>query len=198
MNVDHVVNIIASKELAIVPTDTVYGIIGDALDENVIHKVYESKRRDYSKPLIIMVSSFNMLNKYVKYINELEQKLIDNYWPGKLTILFKKSEVVSDLITNGSDLVGIRFPDNKDLIDIMNRLDKPLLSTSCNISNKAVITSVDMIEKELLNKVSFVYDGGELSDVSSTIVQVIDNKIRIIREGDLSPLLIEEFRGDLI
>ena len=198
MNVDHVVNIIVSKELAIVPTDTVYGIIGDALDENVIRKVYEAKRRDYSKPLIIMVSSFNMLNKYVKYINELEQKLIDKYWPGKLTILFKKSELVSDLITNGSDLVGIRFPDNKDLIDIMNRLDKPLLSTSCNISNKDVITSVDMIEKELLSKVSFVYDGGELSDISSTIVQVIDNKIRIIREGELSPLLIEEFRGDLI
>ena len=198
MNINEIVNVIKAKQLAIVPTDTVYGIIGDALDEAVIHKVYEAKKRDYSKPLILMVSDISMLKKYVLEINDLEQRLIERFWPGKLTILFKKNELISDLITSGSDLVGIRFPDNKELVDVIKKFDKPLISTSCNISTKDVITNVSLIEKELLDKISYVYDCGEMGDVSSTIVQVVDNKINILREGELVSLIKEEFRGELL
>lgn len=198
MNINEIVDVIKAKQLAIVPTDTVYGIIGDALDEAVIHKVYEAKKRDYSKPLILMVSDISMLKKYVLEINDLEQRLIERFWPGKLTILFKKNELISDLITSGSDLVGIRFPDNKELVDVIKKLDKPLISTSCNISTRDVITNVSLIEKELLDKISYVYDCGEMSDVSSTIVQVVDNKINILREGELVSLIKEEFRGELL
>lgn len=198
MNINEIVDVIKAKQLAIVPTDTVYGIIGDALDEAVIHKVYEAKKRDYSKPLILMVSDISMLKKYVLEINDLEQRLIERFWPGKLTILFKKNELISDLITSGSDLVGIRFPDNKELVDVIKKLDKPLISTSCNISTRDVITNVILIEKELLDKISYVYDCGEMSDVSSTIVQVVDNKINILREGELVSLIKEEFRGELL
>lgn len=198
MNIDEIMSVINNKELVILPTDTVYGIVGDALDENVIHKVFDAKKRDYSKPLILMVSSIDMLKKYVKNISNLEQILIDRYWPGKLTILFEKNEFVSDLITSNSNLVGIRYPDNKEIVELIDRLDKPLISTSCNISSKEVITRVDMIEKEILDKISYVYDGGELSNVSSTIVQVIDNRIKIIRDGELSSVLREEFRGEII
>jgi L-threonylcarbamoyladenylate synthase len=139
-----------------------------------------------------------MLKKYVLEINDLEQRLIERFWPGKLTILFKKNELISDLITSGSDLVGIRFPDNKELVDVIKKLDKPLISTSCNISTRDVITNVSLIEKELLDKISYVYDCGEMSDVSSTIVQVVDNKINILREGELVSLIKEEFRGELL
>lgn len=198
MNIDELVDVIKAKQLAIVPTDTVYGIIGDALDEGVIHKVYEAKKREYSKPLILMVSDINMLNKYVLEINDLEQRLIDKFWPGKLTILFKKNKLISDLITSGSDLVGIRLPDNKELVELIIKLDKPLISTSCNISTRDVITSINLVEKELLDKISFVYDCGEMSDVSSTIVQVVDDKIKILREGELVSLIKEEFRGELL
>lgn len=198
MNINELVDVIKAKQLAIVPTDTVYGIIGDALDEAVIHKVYEAKKRDYSKPLILMVSDISMLKKYVLEINDLEQRLIERFWPGKLTILFKKNELISDLITSGSDLVGIRFPDNKELVDVIKKLDKPLISTSCNISTRDVITNVSLIEKELLDKISYVYDCGEMGDVSSTIVQVVDNKINILREGELVSLMKEEFRGELL
>lgn len=198
MNIDKIMSVINNKELVILPTDTVYGIVGDALDENVIHKVFDAKKRDYSKPLILMISSIDMLKKYVKNISDLELILIDRYWPGKLTILFEKNEFVSDLITSNSNLVGIRYPDNKEIVELIDRLDKPLISTSCNISSKKVITRVDMIEKEMLDKISYVYDGGELGNVSSTIVQVIDNRIKIIRDGELSSVLREEFRGEII
>ncbi|MBE6145341.1 MAG: threonylcarbamoyl-AMP synthase [Firmicutes bacterium] len=193
MDIERLVEVINNGNIAVVPTDTVYGIIGDATNIDVIHKVYEVKKRDYSKPLILMVSSIDMLEKYVLEVNDIEKKLIDRYWPGKLTILFKKNNNIDDLITCGSNLVGIRYPDNKELNELMNKLNKPLISTSCNISSKEVITSIDMLEEDISKHVSYVYDGGILSDTSSTIVRVNDGKIEIIRDGELSSLIREEF-----
>ncbi|MBR6821273.1 MAG: threonylcarbamoyl-AMP synthase [Bacilli bacterium] len=193
MDIERLVEVINNGNIAVVPTDTVYGIIGDATNIDVIHKVYEVKKRDYSKPLILMVSSIDMLEKYVLEINDIEKKLIDRYWPGKLTILFKKNNNIDDLITSGSNLVGIRYPDNKDLNELMNKLNKPLISTSCNISSKEVITSIDMLEEDISKHVSYVYDGGILSDSSSTIVRVNGGKIEIIRDGELSSSIREDF-----
>lgn len=193
MDIGRLVEVINNGNIAVVPTDTVYGIIGDATNIDVIHKVYEVKKRDYSKPLILMVSSIDMLEKYVLEVNDIEKKLIDRYWPGKLTILFKKNNNVDDLITSGSNLVGIRYPDNKELNELMDKLNKPLISTSCNISSKEVITSIDMLEEDISKHVSYVYDGGILSDTSSTIVRVNGDKIEIIRDGELSSLIREDF-----
>ena len=193
MDIGRLVEVINNGNIAVVPTDTVYGIIGDATNIDVIHKVYEVKKRDYSKPLILMVSSIDMLEKYVLEVNDIEKKLIDRYWPGKLTILFKKNNNIDDLITSGSNLVGIRYPDNKELNELMDKLNKPLISTSCNISSKEVITSIDMLEEDISKHVSYVYDGGILSDTSSTIARVNDGKIEIIRDGELSSLIREEF-----
>ena len=193
MDIERLVEVINNGNIAVVPTDTVYGIIGDATNIDVIHKVYEVKKRDYSKPLILMVSSIDMLEKYVLEINDIEKKLIDRYWPGKLTILFKKNNNIDDLITSGSNLVGIRYPDNKELNELMDKLNKPLISTSCNISSKEVITSIDMLEEDISKHVSYVYDGGVLSDTSSTIVRVNDGKIEILRDGELSSLIREDF-----
>lgn len=196
MNIEKLVEVVRNGGIAVIPTDTIYGIVGDATNIDVIHKVYEVKRRDYSKPLILMVSSIDMLERYVDVIGELEKKLIDKYWPGKLTILFKKKDNVSDLITSGGDFVGIRYPDNNDIIEVISRLDKPLISTSCNISSKEVITDVGMLEDDISKYVSYVYDGGVLSNTSSTIVKVTD-KIEIIREGELATLIRKEFSGDI-
>ena len=90
MNIDELVNILKAGKLAIIPTDTIYGIVADATNEDAIKKVYEVKQRDYNKPLIILVSSIKMLKNYVKDISSIEENLIKKYWPGKLTILFKK------------------------------------------------------------------------------------------------------------
>lgn len=193
MNIELVANEIDKGELVVLPTDTVYGIVGDATNLEVIHKVYNVKRRDYSKPLILMVSSIDMLLRYVDDINDLERKLIDKYWPGKLTILFKKNDNVSNLITSGSDLVGIRYTDNKSINELIDRLDRPLISTSCNISSKEVITSIDMLEEDISKYVSYIYDGGVLSDTSSTIVKVVNDNIEILRDGELASVIKKDF-----
>jgi len=187
---------IEQGNLVIVPTDTVYGISADACNENAIKKVFIAKKRE-EKPLIVMVSSIEMLKKYVKNINELEQKLIDKYWPNTLTILFEKSDNLSDLVTCGSPLVGIRMPDNKLLLDLMNKINKPIISTSANISGSSVITNTNLIDPELKKHISYIYDDGEKTDIASTLVKVEDNKIKILREGLLSEKIRVDFKDYL-
>jgi len=184
---------IEDGNLVIVPTDTVYGISCDATNKEAIEKVFIAKQRE-QKPLIVMVSNIDMLKKYVRNINDLEQQLIDKYWPNTLTILFEKSDNLLDEITCGSKFVGIRMPNNKLLLDLMNTINKPIISTSANISGNAVITNTSLIEPELNKYISYVYDDGEKTNVASTLVKVENNKIKILREGILSNKIKEDFK----
>lgn len=194
MNFELLCNLINNGELAIVPTDTVYGIIADATNEEAIKKVYMAKRRSFSKPLIIMVSSIEMLKRYVKNISDVEKRLIEKYWPGRLTILFKRNNKISDLLTNSGDYIGIRLPDNKELCKLMNMLNKPLVSTSANISDNMTITEISMLEDELKNSISYIVDGGILDDLPSTLIKVEDEKIIFLREGELASNIRKDFQ----
>ena len=102
MNVDRIVNELRNGNLVITPTDTVYGIMGDSKNRDVIEKVYEAKKRDKRKPLILLVSDIDMLKEYAKELNNLEEELIKRYMPGKLTIILKKNDKVMNSITNNS------------------------------------------------------------------------------------------------
>ncbi len=186
MNVIKTIEVINNGGLVIGPTDTVYGILGDATNEKTIKRVYEAKKRANNKSLLVLVGNKELLYKCVREINELEQQLIDKYLPGKLTIIFKKSDYINDLVTGGLDTVGIRMPDYKELLEVLNTVNKPLLSTSANISNMNTITNINMIPEELKEYIDFIDDGGEIVANSSTIVKVENNKIIILREGDLS------------
>lgn len=194
MDNQEIVNILKDGKLAITPSDTVYGIIGDATNINVIHEVYKIKKRPYTKPLIIMVSSMEMLKEYIKEISPLEQELINNYWPGPLTILLTKNEKISNFITNNSPLVGVRYPNNQDLIEIMNKLGKPIFSTSANITGTETITNVKMLENEMIQQIPYIYDAGEIINPPSTIVKVEENKVIILREGTLASALKAKYQ----
>ena len=179
--------------IIITPTDTVYGIMADATNDKAVKKVYEAKKRSFDKPLIVLVNSVEMLNDYVLEIDDITKRIIDKYWPGPLTILFKKNNRLSKYVSN-NDYIGIRYPNNEIIIDILNEFNKPVVSTSANISNNEVVTEVSMIPGELLEKVDFVLDGGKLSNESSTIIKVEDGKIEILREGSLKEKIIKEFK----
>lgn len=186
MDIDKIVSVVDSGGLVITPTDTVYGIMGDSLDENVIRKVYSVKRRTFSKPLILLMSDVEMIKKYTSDISDVEWDLINHFLPGLVTIVLKKNDLVSPLITSNSDYVGIRIPDNSELVEIIKKLGRPVISTSANISDSDVITRVNMISDELLSGIDYVYDGGEINNLSSTIIRVIDGELVILRRGELA------------
>ena len=186
MNIDNIVDILNNGGLVISPTDTVYGIMGDALNKESIKNVYDVKHRDYKKPLILLMSSIDMIKEYTLDISEDEMNLMKKFYPGCMTLLLKRNSKVDGMICNNGEYVGVRIPDNKDLLSIIEKLGKPVFSTSCNISGNDVVRSVDEIDDEIISKVDYIYDGGYIDSVSSTVVRIDNGEVVILREGNLS------------
>lgn len=197
MNIDKICEVINNGGIVITPTDTIYGIMGDALNENVIRKVFEIKKRPFNKPLLLLMDSFEMVKQYTEEISEKERLLMDRYWPGLVTFILKKNDKVNELITSGNDTVGIRIPDNKDLLEIIRRLNRPVISTSANITGTEVITSTQLLEKDLIDNIDYIEDGGEVDSESSTIIKIEDNKLVVLREGKLSREIEEYYKENL-
>ena len=192
---DKIIEVLQNGKCVVMPSDTVYGIFADATNEKAILEVDRIKKSN--KPHLIIVSNINMLKKYVKNISQLHEKIINKYWPNTLTILFEKKECIPDLLTKSSPLVGVRLPNNKELINIVEKFGRPLLSTSANITNEEVITDISMLDNRIKNEVSYIYDGGPLGKEASTIIKIEDNKIIFLREGNLSSRIKEEFHNYL-
>lgn len=181
---DKIVDVIKNGGVVIMPTDTIYGIVADATNEAVIKKVYNLKKRENNKPMLILVNGVEMLENYVDNISDLERKLINHFWPGPLTIVFKKKNI-SDVLTGGLDTVGVRFPNDELIIDIINKANVPLLSTSVNISGSNTIYSVADIPLEILDGIDFVFDGGECKGEASTVVKIDGSGVKLLRNGKI-------------
>ena len=181
-----IIKTLKDGKLVIMPTDTIYGIIGDATNEDVINKVYEVKERPHDKPLLILVSNLSMLHELVTEIPKETEKIINKFWPGPLTILFKKSSKVSDVLTANSSLVAIRMPNDKLLLNIMNHLNRPLISTSANISSHDAITNPNQLEEKMKEKIDLIVDEGTVNNEASTLITIVNGKIEILREGSLT------------
>ena len=173
--------------VGIFPTDTVYGIGCDALNLSALKRLYNIKQRPLDKPINILVSNIDMVKKFTKNISNIEQKLIEQFWPGDLTIIFNKAEIVPNLLTSGLNTVGIRMPNNKICLDIINKLGNPIAMSSANISNELPDSNIENILRDFNNEVDFIINSGDLkAGVPSTIVRVENNNIKLIREGKIS------------
>ena len=189
------IDVFSNGNVAILPTDTVYGLHADALNINAIKKVDDIKKSN--KPHLILVSNVNMLKQCVKNLSTLQMSLIQKYWPGKLTLLFEKSDIIPNELTKGSEYVGIRMPDNKMLLDIIEQYGRPLLSTSANITNEDVMTNIKNVDNRIKDKVGYIYDGGILDNTASTLIKIENNKIVFLREGELSNIIKNDFKDYL-
>lgn len=189
MNIDKICDILNDGGLIISPTDTVYGIMGDALNDDVVRKIYDIKKRPYSKPLLLLMSDLDMIFEYTNSLNSNEIKLLQSVLG--VTVILKKSEKISDLITANDDYVGIRIPDNKELIEIISKLNRPVVSTSCNISDEEVITSISLLDDNLKSSVDYIFDGGDVNSLPSTIVKFDNEMLIVLRAGKNS----EKIRG---
>lgn len=191
LDIDKILEILKKGEVILLPSDTVYGLFCDALNVKAIKKIDIIKNSN--KPHLILVSNVNMIKPYVKEMSSLHKRIINRYWPGPLTILFKKSNLIPNELTKDSEYVGIRFPNHELLLNLINSYNKPLLSTSANISNDEVINSVESLDKRIKSKVSYIYDGGLLNNLASTIIKIENNRIIFIREGVISKQIKKEF-----
>ena len=123
--------IIKNGGIVIFPTETVYGIGTNGLDEKAIKKLYEVKQRPLNKPISLLVNSFDMINEVAKDITELEYTLIKKFFPGPLTLILKKKDIVPDILTSNSDTIGIRMPANEIALKLIEYANVPIATPSC-------------------------------------------------------------------
>ncbi len=181
-------------KIVVFKTDTVYGIGTNAFDYDACKKVYEIKGRPEQKPLCVLVSDMLMLDSMVDCISSIEKKLIDAFWPGPLTIKFRKKEgVLPDLISAGDEFVRIRLLDEGIAYNIIKASGVPIVAPSANITGNPTGIKIANILSELNGKVDYILDSGDVSsDVTSTIVEVVGEEVIIIREGKIKKEEIDE------
>ena len=192
INIDEIKQVaqgIREGKLALFPTETVYGIGANALDENAVKKIFIAKGRQSDNPLIVHISNINMLEQIVEDIGEIERKLINKFWPGPLTIIFnRKSEnIIPNNVTAGLNTVGVRMPNNKIARTLIELSEVPIAAPSANVSGRRSGTNVQDIIEELDGKVDYIIDGGSTAiGLESTVIRVVNQKIEILRPGKIT------------
>ena len=186
---------IKKGNLVIFPTETVYGIGANALDENAVKKIFEAKGRAQDNPLIVHVANIDMVKPIVEHIGTLEQKLIEKFWPGPLTIIMKRksNKVIPNIVTANLDTVGIRMPSNLLAKKLIEKAGVPIAAPSANVSGKPSGTNIEDIKEEFKGKVSYILDGGSTDiGLESTVIKVENDKIDILRPGKITKEQLEE------
>jgi len=186
---------IKKGNLVLFPTETVYGIGANALDENAVKKIFIAKGRAQDNPLIVHVSNMQMVEDIVENIGTVERKLIEKFWPGPLTIIFqrKEKELIPDVVTANLDTVGIRMPSNLIAQKLIEKAGVPIAAPSANVSGRPSGTKIEDIIAELDGKVEYILDGG-FTDIGleSTVIRVKENEINILRPGKITKEQLEE------
>lgn len=186
--ISEIANAIKEEKLVVIPTDTVYGLVANAYNKDACEKIYEIKNRTEDKPLIVLISDISMLKDITQNINPVEQKLIDTFWPGPLTIILnKRNNVLPDIITAKTEELAVRLLVDGPASRIIKKTGIPIVAPSANLSGSETGVKIENIINQLGGKVDYILDYGDIeSDVTSTIVKVIDDEIFVIREGKIS------------
>jgi L-threonylcarbamoyladenylate synthase len=181
-----------------IPTETVYGLAGNAYSDVAINKIFEVKKRPNSNPLILHVKNSNELDKIGTQIPELAYKLAETFWPGPLTLIVKKQPHISNLITASQDTVAIRVPNHTLTLELLNSIDFPLVAPSANPFTRISPIEAPHVEAYFKDQINMVLDGGRCSEgVESTIVGFENNRAVIYRLGAISIEEIEKITNNV-
>jgi len=188
---------IKNGKIVVFKTDTVYGIGTNAYLKDACQKIYEIKNRPKHKPLCVLISDISMLKEFVNEISPLEQKLMNAFWPGPMTIKFKKKEnIFPELISAGDDYIRVRLIKSGIAYKLIQSANVPIVAPSANLSGNPTGIKIENIWKELNEKVDYIIDSNDvLEDTPSTIVEVVNEKVVVIREGKIKKAQIKEIEN---
>lgn len=188
---------LAKRELVAIPTETVYGLAANAFDPDAVIKIFEAKQRPQFNPLIVHSDSLEKMKPFLSEIPEWANQLAAAHWPGPLTMLLPRNEVVPDLVTAGLPRVAVRIPDHPLTLKLLESLDFPLAAPSANPFGYISPVTAEHVSQQLRDKVSYILDGGQSSiGIESTIIGANDQgDPTIFRLGGLSPEAIRATIG---
>lgn len=188
--------IIKAGGLVAFPTETVYGLGADALNPIAVAKIFEAKKRPNFNPLIIHIAKKEWLQSFTEFNDSRIEKLIEKFWPGPLTLVLPKKEIVPNIVTSGNPTVAIRMPNHEVALKLIEESDTPIAAPSANKFGHLSPTTAKHVHKYLGDKVDLILDGGKSSvGVESTILQFQDGNFFILRYGGITKEELEECVG---
>lgn len=188
--------LIQSGALVAFPTETVYGLGADALNPKAVLKIFTAKNRPADNPLIVHIADLSELSRLVADVSTLTQKIIDAFWPGPLSIVFKKSELVPDEATAGLDTVVIRFPSHPTALQLISMAGTPIAAPSANRSGNVSPTTAQHVLEELDGAIPLILDDGTIEfGLESTVIDCTSSIPTLLRPGSITKEQIEEVVG---
>lgn len=179
------------------PTETVYGLGANALDDEAVRKIFIAKGRPQDNPLIIHVST-KEISELVKDVPEVAQKIIDKFWPGPLTVILEKKDIIPNVTSANLNTIGIRMPNSEIALKLIELAERPIAAPSANISGRPSPTEVERCVEDLNGRVDYII-GGESSDigVESTIVDCTVNPPLVLRPGGITLEMLKEINPEI-
>ena len=179
-----------------IPTETVYGLAGNAFEESSVNKIFKIKNRPSFNPLIVHIPNPKYINKIAQNIPKIAQKLSKHFWPGPLTLVLEKQKHISDIVTAGKPTVAVRVPNHKLTLDLLSKLPFPLVAPSANPFGFTSPTSADHVIEYFADKIDLILDGGvSLKGIESTIIGFENDNAVLYRHGSIPIEEIEKITG---
>lgn len=192
-NMASAAEIIKAGGLVAVPTETVYGLAADGLNAAAVEKIYDVKNRPETNRISLLVSGMADVEKFCRDIPDAARGLAEKFWPGPLTMILFKKDVVPDIVTAGTDTVGVRCPDHPKTLELIRLAGVPLAAPSANMSGEPSPKNVTDVLTVFNGKIDAAIDGGQcVVGIESTIVDLTVRPPKILRQGGLSRIAIEE------
>jgi L-threonylcarbamoyladenylate synthase len=191
-DIDKAIALLNANEVVAIPTETVYGLAGNALNGDAVVKIFEAKNRPFFNPLILHISTVEQIEQYA-FLDDISKKLAHHFMPGPFTLLLNKKEIVPDLVTAGSNKVAIRIPNHPLTHQLLSQLHYPLAAPSANPFGYVSPVSAAHVLQGLQNKIPYILDGGNcVVGLESTIVEVENGEVILHRAGGLAIEDIEQ------
>ncbi|MBQ8794103.1 MAG: threonylcarbamoyl-AMP synthase [Clostridia bacterium] len=191
--------ILKSGGIVAVPTETVYGLAASAYSDDAIKSVFTAKGRPQDNPLIVHISSIDMLDDIACDIPDVAYECAKAFWPGPFTMVLPKGDKIADSVSAGLDTVAVRFPSDKTICDIILKSGLPLAAPSANTSGRPSPTTASHVIEDLDGKIDAVVCGNDSSvGVESTVVSLVGEKPRLLRPGAVTPEQLRKILPDLI
>ncbi len=172
-------------KIGAIPTETFYGLACNPFSEKALYKLTSLKKRKSNKPILLLINSLEQLKDLVKEIPPLGKKLIEKFWPGPLTIVFESKESLSPFLTANTNTIGVRLSSSFIVKKIIEKFGYPVTGTSANLSDQPPCKTPEEVLRQIPD-IDFIIDAGELkASLPSTVVCVVKNKLKLIREGEI-------------
>jgi len=184
LKINESLKIIGQGGVAVFPTDTVYGLLADATNEKAIKKIFKIKKRPTEKPIPLFVKDITMAKKFA-YINKKQENLLKLFWPGKVTAVLKRKNILPQIIFGDKKTIGLRIPNFKLINLLLKKLDRPLTGTSANISGKPASTKIREVLKQFESakeKPDLILNYGDLQfSLPSIVIDLTGKTTKILR-----------------